>query len=130
MPPKSKRPCRSPMCPGKTQDVSGYCEKHIHLASGWVKPDRGTAEQRGYDWAWRKKRVAVLKRDRYLCQCGDCNGRRLPATEVDHVIPKSLGGSDDFHNLQALNVDCHKAKTQREAAEARSRDFGERAPIR
>ena len=112
------------MCPAKTQDNSGYCEKHIHLASGWAKQGRGTAEQRGYDWAWRKKRAAVLKRDRYLCQCADCKGRRLPASEVDHVTPNYLGGSDDFDNLQSLNVDCHKAKTQREAVEARLRDFG------
>lgn len=126
MPPKAKRPCRSPMCPGKTQDSSGFCEAHMHLASGWAKPDRGTAEQRGYDWAWRKKRAAVLKRDRYLCQCDDCKGCHLPASEVDHITPKSRGGTDDFYNLQSLNIDCHKAKTQREAVEARLGHFGER----
>ncbi|MFL1562468.1 HNH endonuclease [Pseudomonas sp. O64] len=108
------------MCPAKTQASSGYCDQHEQLASGWAKPGRGTAEQRGYGWDWRKKRAAILKRDRYLCQCDDCKGFRLPASEVDHITPKSMGGSDDFCNLQSLNADCHKAKTQREALAARS----------
>lgn len=119
MPPKAKRPCRAPMCPGKTQAASGYCDAHTHLAIGWSSQARGTAEQRGYGWEWRKKRAAVLKRDRYLCQCSDCKGRCLPASEVDHIVPKHLGGTDDFSNLAAINEDCHKAKTQREAQAAR-----------
>lgn len=121
MPPKAKRPCRSPMCPGKTQSKHGYCDDHAHLATGWINPARGTAEQRGYDWAWRKKRAYVLERDRYLCQCDDCKGCRLPASEVDHVTPKHLGGTDDYDNLAAINEDCHKLKTRREALEARRR---------
>lgn len=121
MPPKAKRPCRSPMCPGKTQSKHGYCDAHASLATGWTNPARGTAEQRGYDWEWRKKRAAVLKRDRYMCRCQDCKGRRLPASEVDHVIPKHLGGTDEFDNLAAINEDCHKEKTRREALAARLR---------
>ena len=38
------------------------------------------------------------------------------ATEVDHVIPQAEGGSEDESNLQAICTDCHKAKTQAEAA--------------
>lgn len=121
MPPKAKRPCRVPLCPGKTSHSHGYCEAHALLAIGWNNPERGTAEQRGYDWRWRKLAMAVLKRDRHLCQCEDCNGRRLPATEVDHKTPKSRGGTDDLDNLQAINTDCHRRKSQREAAEARGR---------
>lgn len=97
----------------------GYCDAHLHLISGWNAPTRGTAEQRGYGSAWRKKRAAVLKRDRHLCQCENCKGRRLIASEVDHILPKHLGGTDDLDNLAAINTDCHKAKTQREACEAR-----------
>ncbi|WP_238986360.1 HNH endonuclease [Pseudomonas simiae] len=41
-----------------------------------------------------------------------------------------MGGSDDFCNLQSLNENCHKAKTQREAAAARLDRVGERAGIR
>ena len=33
------------------------------------------------------------------------------ATEVDHVMPKSKGGTDADSNLQSINRDCHKRKT-------------------
>ena len=119
MPPKSKRPCRKPLCPEKTADVSGFCPKHICLAVGWSKPERGTAEQRGYGSHWRKKRATVLERDRHLCRCESCKGQRLPASEVDHILPKKRGGSDDLSNLRAMNSGCHKLKTQKESAAAR-----------
>jgi 5-methylcytosine-specific restriction protein A len=67
---------------------------------------------------WRRKRDAVMKRDGYLCQCEQCqDGTRLPkvADEVDHIVPLSQGGTDHPGNLRAINSDCHKAKTQREA---------------
>jgi 5-methylcytosine-specific restriction endonuclease McrA len=35
------------------------------------------------------------------------------ATEVDHVVPVSLGGSGDQSNLRALCSQCHKAATTR-----------------
>ena len=110
-----------PLGSGKTTHGHGYCEAHASLAIGWNNTARGTAEQRGYGWEWRKLAKAVLERDRYLCQCEDCGGKRLPATEVDHKTPKSRGGTDDFDNLQAINDDCHRRKTQREALEARRR---------
>jgi len=67
---------------------------------------------------WRRKRDAVLQRDGYLCQCEQCQeGSRLPkvANEVDHIVPLSQGGTDDPSNLRAINRECHRAKTAREA---------------
>lgn len=65
---------------------------------------------------WRRKRAAVLKRDGYVCQCCQRGGRVTLATEVDHVVPRAEGGSDDETNLQAICAECHKAKTVAEAA--------------
>ena len=31
--------------------------------------------------------------------------------EIDHVIPKSKGGRDDYKNLQLLHRHCHDTKT-------------------
>jgi 5-methylcytosine-specific restriction protein A len=73
---------------------------------------------------WRRKRDQILKRDRYMCQCEDCQGKRLIAHEVDHIVPLSQGGSDDDSNLRAINRDCHKAKTQREARYASGQRVG------
>lgn len=65
---------------------------------------------------WRRKREWVMKRDGYLCQPCNREGRITLATEVDHVIPQAEGGSDDETNLQAICDECHKAKTKAEAA--------------
>ncbi len=32
--------------------------------------------------------------------------------EVDHIIPKSKGGKDEFNNLQALHRHCHDVKSK------------------
>lgn len=55
----------------------------------------------------------MLKRDRYSCQCAECKrlGRIRAAGEVDHIVPKAKGGTDDPSNLQAINRECHKVKT-------------------
>jgi 5-methylcytosine-specific restriction protein A len=78
-------------------------------------------QARGYDAAWEKRRLEILKRDRYLCQCDDCKKRLVPrpATEVNHMVPKAKAirfgwtraQMDDPSNLQAINEDCHKRIT-------------------
>jgi 5-methylcytosine-specific restriction endonuclease McrA len=54
--------------------------------------------------AWDETRILVLDRDNWTCQA--C-GKPLIGTDatVDHVIPKSKGGSDDLWNLISL---CRK----------------------
>lgn len=60
---------------------------------------------------WRRRRDLVLTRDRYLCQPCFAQGRYTEATEVDHVVSLSKGGTDSFDNLQAICSECHRAKT-------------------
>ncbi|MGR3512740.1 MAG: HNH endonuclease [Paracoccaceae bacterium] len=62
-------------------------------------------------YAWKKRRVAIRKRDKGLCQECLRNGRYTPGRDVDHIKPRFKGGSDDPSNLQLLCVDCHTAKT-------------------
>ncbi len=85
-------------------------------ASGWADRRRGTRHERGYGNAWDKLRLQVLKRDYYLCQCDEClrTSRVRSASEVDHIIPKAKGGTDDMDNLQAIHPECHKAKTMKD----------------
>lgn len=85
---------------------------------------RGNRHQRGYGNAWEETRLYVLRRDKYLCQAclkagtitalvvGEPSHPR--SGHVDHIIPKSQGGTDDPSNLQALCRLCHEAKTARE----------------
>lgn len=50
---------------------------------------------------------------------GDITGHgcqeRVRAPEIDHIIPRSRGGSDKITNLQGLCKPCHTKKTQRES---------------
>lgn len=72
-----------------------------------------SSHSRGYGARWQKLRLHILARDFYLCQCAECAKRQvpLPATEVDHILPKAQGGTDDESNLRAVNKDCHKRIT-------------------
>lgn len=63
---------------------------------------------------WRRKRAAILVRDKYTCQV--CQIVTLDL-EVDHIVNIAQGGTDDDANLQALCVACHQAKTAREATQ-------------
>ena len=58
-------------------------------------------------------RVSVLQRDG--CKCVFC-GRTASQIqlEVDHIIPFSQGGSNDFDNLQTLCIDCNRGKGARQ----------------
>ena len=41
-------------------------------------------------------------------------GQAVPAVDVDHVVPKAMGGGDEFANLQPLCKACHAHKTLNE----------------
>jgi 5-methylcytosine-specific restriction endonuclease McrA len=58
-------------------------------------------------------RRAVFARDDYRCQyCGD------RADSIDHVVPRSRGGSDEWDNLVAACRTCNSTKRNRTPAEA------------
>jgi RNA-directed DNA polymerase len=58
--------------------------------------------------------VKMMKTQNFKCNvCGEffSLGERL---EVDHIIPKSLGGKDSYENLQLLHRICHVGKTRQD----------------
>lgn len=109
------RPCRHFGCANLVTrpDQRGYCDTHASERTGWSKrPDRsGSTTSRGYGWQWQKLRKLILKRDDYVCVSCRGTGRFVTATEVDHILSKAQGGTDEHENLQSLCSDCHKAKT-------------------
>lgn len=116
MPARPPSICRQPGC-GVAIAKPGYCAAHARPAGGWQQDSaRGTRQERGYGAEWEQIRSRILARACGLCECEACRrlGRVRRATEVDHVLPKAQGGTDDDANLQAINRDCHKAKTLRE----------------
>lgn len=64
---------------------------------------------------WLSLRFLILKRDNYRCRlCGvtaaDGPDVRL---EVDHITPRSKGGTDDPSNLWTLCFPCNRGKRNR-----------------
>jgi len=57
----------------------------------------------------------ILRRDNYTCQY--CGTREGPMT-VDHVIPKRLGGRDEWANLVCACFRCNNKKGDRTPEEA------------
>ena len=54
---------------------------------------------------WRKIRQRIINRDRGLCQmCGN------EGDSVDHITPRSQGGTDEDFNLQLLCRSCNSSK--------------------
>lgn len=62
---------------------------------------------------WPEIRAAVLREEPHCRACARL-GLSQPSVEVDHIIARAHGGSDDRSNLQGLCGPCHAAKTQAE----------------
>ena len=118
MPPRAKSPCTYPGC-AEVVDRPGRCDKHKASAQ-WVK----NPYQRGkYGSRWRKLRERILRRDMGLCQVCLALDIVTLAYAVDHITPRSKGGTDDEQNLRAICRGCHAEKTAREGVAARQRDY-------
>ena len=58
----------------------------------------------------KAKRTRVLERDNYICHyCGNPLGGYRGET-IDHLVPRSRGGTNDESNLVACCVWCNRAK--------------------
>lgn len=64
---------------------------------------------------WSTLRLQTLQRDKYrCCRCGRAAlGKRANGLSpvVDHVVPRSKGGSDTLANLRTLCLPCHNTRT-------------------
>jgi ATP adenylyltransferase len=64
-------------------------------------------------------RYEVLKRAEFHCElCGV--PADVKALEVDHILPRNLGGQDDPDNLQALCYSCNAMKRDRDDTDFRA----------
>lgn len=105
-----RRPCAQPGC--RALVVKGRCPEHTTENYRQIDRYRGSNTERGYGAEWSRTRKRILERDFQLCQV--CKTRT--ASEVDHVVPKGAGGSDEDENLQSLCTICHDIKTGTENA--------------
>jgi 5-methylcytosine-specific restriction endonuclease McrA len=87
---------------------------------------------------WTKRAAKQLRREP-RCEFTEDGVRCIEtATDVDHVVPRFEGGTDDQSNLQSLCSYHHDRKTQEESARARAAhrasvlkrfDFTEKHPL-
>ena len=99
------------------EDALAWCDQRAKTLPTVL--GRGKHPRTQYDAPTRKRiksvligktRFRVLARDKFTCQyCGATpkDGVRL---HVDHVIPKSQGGSDLLTNLLTACVACNEGK--------------------
>ncbi|MEW6734854.1 MAG: HNH endonuclease [Acidobacteriota bacterium] len=64
------------------------------------------------------KRTAILMRDRFRCQYCGIKGTAFDLT-LDHILPRSRGGSTEPENLCAACFACNQRKGERTPEEAR-----------
>lgn len=74
---------------------------------------RGTRHERGYGTRWDAI-AAQVKREEPLCRPCKANGKVTATAQVDHIVPKAQGGTNDRDNLEGICDLCHREKTARE----------------
>lgn len=114
MPTRPPHPCRKAGCPHLT--MGRFCVEHATLEAPAWATTRGSAHSRGYGASWRRLRQMILARDPVCTVC-----HRVVSTEVDHHVPKSMGGEDTMDNCRGICGDCHAKKTAAEGCEAAGR---------
>ncbi len=108
MPTRPRPGCAYMRCSKLAEPGSAYCAEHTRK----VDRQRGTAQERGYDYRWLKIRNNFLMRHPL---CYDCikAGRVTAATEVHHIIPLDRNGTNDEGNLMSLCHSCHVKRTEK-----------------
>lgn len=104
MPRKPERPCRHPGC--AVLSHACYCPAHRK------QYERASSSARGYGARWRRERERFLRSNPLCVHCRS-EGRLVPATVVDHIVPHR--GDEklfwDRENWQSLCKRCHDQKT-------------------
>lgn len=75
-----------------------------HATDGRIRGYRGVALR------------AKIRREEPLCRHCLAIGRATATTQIDHIVPLSMGGSNGRENLQGLCDGCHDIKTAKESA--------------
>ena len=109
-------------CGDKANDPSQAFHSEVKCSSTNYVKVTGTASP--YDgniiyWSRRLGRhpeisireALLLKRQKGRCNHCHLHFQDSDIREVDHIVPKSLGGKDKLENLQLLHGHCHDIKT-------------------
>lgn len=102
MPYAPLKSCTWPGCANQVQ--RGRCKDHQPPSRNTKRSDAFYGSAR-----WYTLRARHLNEEPQCRRCGSTN--RL---QVDHIVAREDGGTDDPWNLQTLCIYCHSRKTYRE----------------
>ena len=71
------------------------------------------------------REAKLLKQQKGRCTHCGLTFREGDVMEVDHIIPKSIGGKDEWKNLQLLHRHCHDQKTAVDLIEIRKKQLSD-----
>ena len=88
---------------------------------------KGNSTPYNGDWIyWSKRRgeypetptrvATLLKAQKGKCTHCGLYFTPTDTVEVDHILPRSLGGKDEYKNLQLLHKHCHDTKTENDGS--------------
>jgi RNA-directed DNA polymerase len=113
---------------GKSKDKKGIVKENFLPKLSWIKSKkwvkvRGNKSPFDGDhiyWATRittyrrlpTRTSKLLKKQKGICTLCRTRFQLDSAMEVDHIIPRALGGKDRYSNLQLLHKHCHIKKTR------------------
>jgi RNA-directed DNA polymerase len=68
------------------------------------------------------QKAELLQKQKGKCAWCRHHFQNWDVLEVDHIVPKALGGKDDKKNLQVIHRHCHDKKTAIDLKEIRKKD--------
>jgi len=68
------------------------------------------------------RKAKLLKQQKGKCPWCGLSFQNWDVLEVDHIIPRAIGGKDDYKNLQLLHRHCHDEKTALDLKEIKRKD--------
>jgi RNA-directed DNA polymerase len=85
-----------------------------------IKADKSPFDGDNIYWAkrtlnkgnWSIRQRKLIKRQNGYCTWCKTLFTEDSFVEIDHIVPRSLGGKDEYKNLQLLHKDCHINKTR------------------
>jgi ribosomal protein L44E len=97
------RPCLMHRCPEYALPGESYCKQHLYRRN-----DLGLTGARGTSAYWRRVRKVAKQKARFRCE--EC-GKRETVDDMLTVHHRDRNAANNEpENLQALCVECHKAK--------------------
>lgn len=81
-----------------------YCSNNCRLTA-WRKKNSNKPI------SWGRKRFSILQRDKFKCTYCGRSANDGYVLHVDHIHPKSKGGTDDIENLTTACMECNLGKS-------------------